>query len=304
MEPWILVTLAASAIQTLRFSLQKRLRGLGLSTGGATFSRFLYAVPLAGAGALALIAASGQGMPDLAPRFWLFAVAGGMGQIVGTFCTVALFSERSFAVGIAFTKTETLLTVGFSWLFLGEVVSLPGLVAILIGVAGVLVLSRGNAIAGKSATWSLRGLFSRAMALGLLAGALLGVAAVGYRGATLAVASGDVVLRAVLALALVTVFQTVVMGLWLIWREPGQISRVLRAWRATGPVGVTGVAGSFGWFVAFGLQNAAYVRALGQVELVFGLVVSILWFREKSTWSEGAGIALLLISLVLIVLAA
>jgi drug/metabolite transporter (DMT)-like permease len=113
-----------------------------------------------------------------------------------------------------------------------------------------------------------------------------------------------VVLRATLALALVTVFQTVVMGLWLIWREPGQISRVLRAWRATGPVGVTGVAGSFGWFVAFGLQNAAYVRALGQVELVFGLVVSILWFREKSTWSEGAGIALLLISLVLIVLAA
>lgn len=299
MELWIIVTLAASAVQTLRFLMQKRLKGIGLSTGGATFSRFLYAVPLAGSGAVGLGLVSGGGMPALGDGFWGFAIAGGLGQIVGTFCTVALFSERSFAVGIAFTKTETLLVAGFSALLLGETISPLGLVAIAIGVAGVLMLSRGVGIAGLG-----RGLFSRAMALGLTAGALLGVAAVGYRGAVLAVDSPDLLLRAVLALALVTAFQTVAMGLWLIWREPGQIGLVLRHWRATGPVGVLGVAGSFGWFVAFGLQHAAYVRALGQVELIFGLMVSVLWFRERASRTELGGMALLLVSLVMIILAA
>lgn len=49
MEPWVLITLAAAAVQTLRFMLQKGQRATGLSTGGATYARFVFAVPLAGA---------------------------------------------------------------------------------------------------------------------------------------------------------------------------------------------------------------------------------------------------------------
>ena len=47
MSLWIWVTLFAGVVQTLRFMLQKRLKGIGLSTGGATFSRFLFGAPLA-----------------------------------------------------------------------------------------------------------------------------------------------------------------------------------------------------------------------------------------------------------------
>ncbi|MHC0054416.1 hypothetical protein [Actibacterium sp. D379-3] len=40
MEFWVTVTLAAAAaVQTVRFMLQKQLKGAGLSTGGAAFSR-------------------------------------------------------------------------------------------------------------------------------------------------------------------------------------------------------------------------------------------------------------------------
>ena len=60
MAPWIAVTLAAAAVQTLRFVLQKRLKRLGLSTGGATFARFLFASPLALMGLAALILAGGH----------------------------------------------------------------------------------------------------------------------------------------------------------------------------------------------------------------------------------------------------
>lgn len=296
MELWVVVTFLAAAVQTLRFSLQKRLKGLGLSTAGATFSRFLFAVPLAGAGTLALAWAGGHALPVPGALFWAFAISGGVAQIIATFCTVALFSERSFAVGIAFTKTETIQVAAFSALLLGEKVSAAGAAAIGIGFAGVVLLSR------PPGGWRQGGIFNRATVLGLLAGGFFGLSAIGYRGATQEIENADALFRAAMALACVTGFQTFAMALWLGFREPGEIGRVLRAWRATLPVGVTGVLGSFFWFIAFALQNAAYVRAVGQVELVFSILASTIFFREVPSRREVAGMAFLVLSILLIVL--
>lgn len=295
MTLWIWVSLAAAAVQTLRFMLQKRLKGLGLSTGGATFSRFVFAVPFAIGGAVLLMTLQGVAMPDLPMRFFLFGMAGGLAQIVATFCTVMLFSLRSFAVGIAFTKTELVQVAIFSALLLGEPVSPPGWVAIVIGVVGVIILSPPP----KGATG---GAFGKAVALGLLAGGLFGLSAIGYRGATQALALDSAFLRAVIALAFVISFQTLAMTVWLLWREPGEIGRVMRAWRATLPVGVTGVLGSMGWFTAFALQNAAYVRGLGQIELLFSLLASALVFRERISGREIVGMILLVVSILVIIL--
>jgi drug/metabolite transporter (DMT)-like permease len=295
MELWVWVTLAAAAVQTLRFMLQKRLKGLGLSTGGATFARFVFAAPLAGAAVLALMAAQGAPVPALAPGFWALAVAGGLAQIIATFCTVALFSERSFAVGIAFTKTEAMQVAGFSALLLAEPVSPPGLVAIVIGTLGVVALTR------PEGGWTRAAWQPRALGLGLLAGGFFGLSAIGYRAATLAVGSDDALMRALVALVCVTAFQTLAMGLWLAWREPGELARVAARWRAVLPVGVTGVLGSAGWFTAFALQNAAYVRSLGQIELIFSILASVLVFREKVRGAEIAGMVLLAVSIVMLV---
>lgn len=297
MEWWVLFTIAAAAVQTVRFMLQKQLRDVALTTGGATFSRFVFAAPLAVALAGCVIWASGQPMPDLPPRFWGFAWTGGLMQILATLATVALFSERNFAVGVAFTKSETVLVAIFAAVILGEVVSPLGMVAILIGVAGVILLSRPPGGTG----WKL---WNRASMLGLVAGACFGVSAIGYRGAALAVGDGGFFLSATLTLAVVTTSQTVVMALWLRLREPGELGRVAQQWRKTALVGVTGMLGSLGWFCAFALQNAAYVRALGQIELLFSLIVAHLVFRQKSARAESLGIAALGLSIVLIVLAA
>jgi drug/metabolite transporter (DMT)-like permease len=295
MEIWVLATIAAAAVQTIRFMLQKRLKGVGLSTGGATFSRFLFAVPLAALGVAVLMGVRGHALPPLGWAFWAFAVAGGVGQIIATFCTVALFSERSFAVGIAFTKTETVQVALFSAVFLAEAVSGFGILAILIGLAGVLLLSR------PADGWRAGQIFNRATVLGVMAGGFFGLSAIGYRGATLQIANDDPLFRAALALACVTAFQTVAMALWLRWREAGEVGRVLAAWRATLPVGVTGVLGSLGWFTAFALQNAAYVRAVGQVELIFSIFVSLLVFGERPSTREMIGMGLLALSIMLIV---
>lgn len=295
MEIWVLVTIAAAAVQTVRFMLQKRLKGLGLSTGGATFSRFVFAAPIAGAALLALMLAQGDSLPALPPAFWLWAVAGGAAQIIATFCTVALFSERSFAVGIAFTKSETILVAGFSALLLAEPVSVLGLAAILTGTLGVLFLSR------PEGGWTGQGASHRALVLGLLAGGFFGLSAIGYRAATLEVDHPLALFRALVALVAATGFQTLAMALWLRWREPGELARVFVRWRAVLPVGVTGVLGSAGWFIAFALQNAAYVRSLGQIELIFSILASVVFFRERVRLAEVLGMALLAASIIMIV---
>ena len=80
---------------------------------------------------------------------------------------------------------------------------------------------------------------NRGAALGLLSGAFFAVSAVGYRAASLSLPSGDVLMRAALTLAVVATAQTMILGAWLIWREPGEVARVLRSWRVTALVGVT-----------------------------------------------------------------
>jgi drug/metabolite transporter (DMT)-like permease len=92
------------------------------------------------------------------------------------------------------------------------------------------------------------------------------------------------------------------MAAWLAWRERGEIGRVVRAWRVAGLVGLFSMVGSWCWFAAFSLQSAAYVFAVGQVELIFSLAVSVMVFRERVTRREIAGIALLAVSILAIAL--
>lgn len=291
---WIWITVAAAGVQTLRFMLQKRLTGTGLSTGGATFSRFLFGAPIAAVLALTLLwIVPDQHVPVPGGRFWSFALAGGVAQVTATFLTVALFKLRNFTVGVAFTKTETVQVAAFSALVLGESVSPLGWGGIALGLIGVLMLSKspgGVAFAPRPVLY------------GVAAGGLFGLSAIGYRGATLELMPAPFFTRAIVTLACVTFAQSLGMAAYLRLFEPGELGRVVAAWRRTIWVGVTGIAGSAGWFTAFSLVNAAYVRALGQIEIVFTLIVSVLVFRERLSLREGAGVALVVASLIVIVL--
>ena len=74
---WIPITLLAALAQTLRFMFQKRLRIATLSTGGATFARFLYAAPLIALVDVGYAVLRGYGLPVMDWQFWAFAAAGG-----------------------------------------------------------------------------------------------------------------------------------------------------------------------------------------------------------------------------------
>lgn len=295
MELWIIVTIAAAFFQTLRFMLQKYLAGGALSAGGATFARFAYAAPVVLLVLAGYLWARGLGLPEVGGRFWAYVLAGGVAQILATLCVVILFSFRNFAVGITLKKTEVVQTALVGVVILGDLVSALGLVAMLVGLVGVILLSDPGG--GSMRNW----LRNRAAGLGLLSGLMFAVSGVCYRGATLEVGSDDPLMRAGVALAAVTTSQAIGMALWLAWREPGELGRVWGVRRTALWMGVTSFAGSIGWFTAFTLQNAAYVFALGQIELIFSLAASVLVFREKVTARELAGIGFLTASILLLV---
>ncbi|WP_371224572.1 EamA family transporter [Roseovarius sp. 2305UL8-3] len=299
MEFWIILSIAAAAFQTLRFMLQKSLSMGPLSPLGATFARFFYAAPFAFVVACGYLVWRGVGFPELGSLFWIYVLAGGLAQILATFFVVLLFATRNFAVGITFKKTEVIQTAIVGFVILGDRVSLPGMVAIIIGLAGVLVLSDPPA---SGARWWRR-LINRAAGLGLASGAFFAVSAVTYRGATLEVASDDVFLRAAIAVSAVTLSQTIAMSLWLRWREPGQLSAVWASRRVAVWMGLTSVAGSWSWFTAFTLQNAAYVFAVGQIEVIFSMMASVMFFKETITRRELWGIGLLTASILVLVVA-
>ena len=297
-ELWIVVSLLAAAFQTVRFMLQKYLATATLSAAGATFSRFLYSAPFILILLAGYISVTGQQMPRIAPGFWAYGLAGGAAQIAATVCVVLLFKQRNFAVGITFKKTEAILTVLTGWLLLGEGVSALGFLAITLGVAALLLLSGGPEAKGIH----LRDLGNRAAVLGIASGFLFSISAVCYRGATLNVTGEDPFLRAAVTLGAVVVMQTLIMVVWLAVREPGEMGRVWAARRVAVWIGMTSMGGSFCWFVAFAVQNAAYVKALGQVELILSVAASTLFFKEKITRREWAGMAVLVGSILMLVL--
>lgn len=145
-------------------------------------------------------------------------------------------------------------------------------------------------------------MINRAIMLGLASGIFFAISAVAYRGATLEIDSTDTFLRSGLTLAIVVLWQTASLGLWLRLREPGQITATLIAWRQSALVGIFSLLGSWCWFAAFSLQSAAYVFAVGQIELILSLLVGMIWFRERLTQRELFGVVLLTVSILGVVL--
>lgn len=291
---WIPVTIAAAGFQTARTAVQHRLRAL-LSVSGAGFVRYLYGAPLS---ALAVLLAwrSGVAWPRIDARFWPVVAAGGVAQIVGTICLIRAFDARDFAVGTVFSKTEVVQVALFSSIILGETLAPGGWLGVVLCTAGVAGL------ATKGRRPSLTSLREPAALWGLAAGGLLGLAAICIRAATKAMSDSPAVMRAIVTLAVMNSIQTVVHGGYLLLRERQQLRLAVVHWRSSAVVGVLSVCGSAGWAIALSLQQAAKVRTLGQIELLFTFAVSRWWFGERHTRAELVASALVLAGVLLVLL--
>ena len=291
-ELWIIATLCAASFQTIRFTLQKILADGNLSPLGATYSRFIFAAPWIVLFSLIFLLLTNVSIPDLESQFLLLAVGGGLAQILATFCVILVFKSRNFAVGITLKKTEVILTALVGLILIGEGVSTISMFLICLGGAGVFFLSKKVSSVDRS-NFSI---LNKSAVCGLLSGLLFAISAVCYRSATLSVVSDLVYLRAGFTLLIVILSQSFVMTIWLALFEPGQIKLVWLERKKGFWVGVTSLGGSFFWFTAFTLQNAAYVKAVGQIELIFSLLITTLFFKERILNKEILGMLLIGIS--------
>lgn len=296
MEIWVLITIAAAFLQNVRSAMQKHLKGR-MGTTGATFVRFGFGVPFALLYMAVLVFVFARPLPVPGTSFFFWAVIGGVAQIAATFLLVHLFSFRNFAVGTAYSRTEPAQAALFALVFLGEKASAGTLVAIAISVAGVMIISVARSVVSPRTLFTA--IFTRTAAIGLLSGTFFGISAVSYRSASLALAptlpAPDYMMQASYTLVFVIVLQTLLMLGWILLREREELPRIARAWRPAFVVGFVGATASFGWFMAMTLQQAAVVKALAQVEMLFTFASTVFIFKERINRLEVAGCALIVV---------
>ena len=287
METWVLLAVAGAFLQNLRSGLQKSLTP-HLQVLGASYARFIFALPFA---VLYLWWLGPEA--DLTARFWLFVTAGALSQIAATVFLLQAFTTQNFAVATALSKTETLQAVVLGIVLFAEWISAVAMVGVVISLLGLWWLNKKPS--GKA-------LISPGNGFGLAAGLGLAGAAVFYRAAAISLLELNYLAQAAYTLAEALTLQTVGLGLWLLLRSRRELVVVLSSWRRAIWVGLAGFLASVCWFSAMALVNAAYVRAVGQIELLFSFALSVFWFREKSTRLEVMGVLILSAGIVVVLI--
>ena len=287
---WAVFTLIAAAAQTVRNAAQRELTGT-LGTVGATHVRFLFGCPFALL-ILAGVLLSGAALPRPGLDFWPWALAGALMQIAATALMLAAMSERSFVVAIAYIKTEPIQVAVFGLIFLGDVVTWPMAIAIIVATAGVVVMSTkpGGMVGGIGPTL-----------IGLASGGMFALSAIGYRGAILELHLPNFVMAATFTLVIGLAMQAVVLSLYLLLRTPAVLGAILHAWKPSLFAGFMGATASQFWFLAFALATAASVRTLALVEVLFAQAISRFVFKQPVSAREGVGIAMIVIGVGLLV---
>ena len=290
---WAIFTVIAAFAQTLRNAMQRELTGK-LGTAGATQVRFLFGFPFSLVLLAGLLLTTGAPLPRPALTFWPWVFAGAFIQIIATALMLAAMTGRSFVVTIAYTKTEPIQVAIFGLVFLGDVVTWPMMLAIVVATAGVIVMSTkpGGMVGG-----------ARPTILGLASGGTLALAVIGFRGAILDLHLPNFIMAATFTLVIGLAIQAVVLSLYLLLRAPTVLEALLRAWKPSLFAGFMGALASQFWFLAFALATAASVRTLALVEVLFAQLVARFAFGQRTTAREAAGMVLVVAGVVLLILA-
>lgn len=293
---WIPLTVFAAAAQTVRNTAQRHLTA-ELGTLGATLVRFLYGMPVLAVWLCLVLVVGGFPHPTLTWAFGGWVVAAALSQMAGTALLLRAMEERSFAIGLVYSKSEVIQVALFSVVFLGETISGLTIAAIVVATLGVMLLSpRPPALDGAKSSWG-----DPAALYGLGSGSAFAISVVGYRGANLALHAESPFLAAAETLFWSQFLQAALLTAWLLARNPTIVLAALRQWRVSIFAGVAGASASLANVTALALAPASQVRTLILIEVVFSYFVSRRIFHERTNRRELTGIFLVMAGVVLIV---
>lgn len=295
---WISLALAAGVLQSVRNGLARSLSG-AISPALNSWSRFAFNLPFSTLLFAALVAANG--FPSVSPRYYVLCLATGVTQLLGNVCLVAAFRHTSFAQAIVFHKLEIVFTAIVGALVFSEVPTATGWLGILVCAAGVILMQWARVSERRSVLHVDIG-----SALAVAAGLLLVLASFALKEANSVLVEANPRVGAgrfeVAAHTLfnVTWMEVVLLTGWIRWRLPGELARVRIHWRRMALIGFTGFLGSLGWFWAYSLTLVAYVKAVGQIEAIAAVLLSLFIWKEREVLRQLPGIALVVVGIVLI----
>jgi len=134
---------------------------------------------------------------------------------------------------------------------------------------------------------------------GLASGLGLAITTLLIRESSLAL-NTDLMVSAAVTLVFMITVQSILSVLYLLLTDKKQLILMVQKWRLALFVGITSVLGSIGWFTGASYQNAAYVKALGQVEFFITLFLTYRVFKEKISVKEYIGMFLIIMSVVIL----
>ena len=282
---WIVVTIIAAFFQNLRSSFQKKINK-EVSTIASTYVRFSFALPLA----IILFFVYFKDFSVFVevikqPGFLIDVTMASIFQVIFTFVLLYLFKFSNFVVGTSLSKTEVVQVAIFEYFILNEKLSKLGISGIIISTLGVIILSI------KDLKLFLQNIFSKTTLIGLISGLFLALSIVYFRSAALSLENFSSNFEKVITTLLFgLLIPTIILTIYLLLFEKNEFIKLYNDKYDCMLIGVGGFFASLSWFYAFTLIQASFVRAVGQIELLFSYFSSRYFFKEKVRVTEIIGI--------------
>lgn len=295
---WILVTIFAAFFQNLRSGLQKNLNK-DISLVASTYVRFAFCLPFA----FILYFSHFQNFEIMRitiqqDNFLFYIFLAAVSQIFFTFLLLYSFQFSNFMIGTTLSKTEVVQIAILEVVILHDRFNFLTIVGIVISTIGVFIFST------KDRNVIFKNLLSKSTLVGLACGFLLALSVVAFRAAALSLID----LKSGFEMALSTLFfgvsiQTFILTIYIFLFEKEQFKKIYQNKKQSIATGFCGFITTLSWFYVFTFMQAAIVRAVGQIELLFSYISSRYYFKEKIRLIEIIGIIVFVIGVILILMA-
>lgn len=298
---WIGLALGAGALQVLRNALARQI-GRDVPHAVNAWARFTFNLPFTGT--LLCLLTLACGWPLLDAHFWWWTIACAITQTTAHLCFVAALRHMPFQRTVVLHKTEVAMAPILGVLLFGEFPSASGWVGIGMCALGAVALNAARP--GTALHEVLR--FERGAWLALGSGLSVALASFSLKEACesfrLANPAGELLhlQAAVHALVHAAWLQSAGLSAWLLCCRRDALAALRGRWRECWRFGAASAACSLCWFWAYSLALVAYVKALGQVELVVAACYSHFVLREGGILRQLPAILLVLGGILLVLL--
>lgn len=298
---WIPITIVGGVFQALRMAMLKVLNR-HVSGMLATCVRVMVGLPLMLLNVGVIFLATGEGPPEVTGHYLALCLGTALSQFFGTVLFLYLFTLGNFAVGFMLIKIDVVFAALIGTALFSEHITGKGWIAIAVTVLGVVVVSLGK-LGSQALAGGGRGVagavLSRSTQVGVLVGLTYAMSYLFLREAMLVMPKGTFLWRSGWTLAVSTSMQLVFVAAWLALKEPRWLTRLLPHWRLAVAMGTVSMLGSVCWFAASVLQNASYVAAVAQTQVIFAIALSWWWFNERIHPLELAGMVVIVAGVLL-----